>query len=114
MLRQAPLSDTLRLWLLYQTWFGQLLLLLPVTWWLLSWQHHRIARHADSPDSKKDIPNFIQVGRLLGTLPVWDSKPHLLIHSQQPQYWCSWAHTHATHACDIRLPLCPESAPADL
>jgi hypothetical protein len=33
---QAPFSDTLRLWLLYQTWIGQLLLLLPPTWWILS------------------------------------------------------------------------------
>jgi hypothetical protein len=58
---QAPLADTLRLFLLYQTWVGQLLLLLPATWWILSWQHHRIARHADSPKSKKDIPTFVKV-----------------------------------------------------
>jgi phosphatidylserine decarboxylase len=58
---QAPFSDALRLWLLYQTWLGQLLLWLPVTWWVLAWQHHRIARHADSPKSKKDIPELIKV-----------------------------------------------------
>lgn len=60
---QAPCADTLRLWLLYQTWIGQLLLLLPPTWWILSWQHHRVAKHADSPESKKDIPKFIKVRR---------------------------------------------------
>lgn len=61
LLPQAPFSDALRLWLLYQTWMGQLLLWLPVTWWVLTWQHHRIARHADSPKSKKDIPALIKV-----------------------------------------------------
>jgi phosphatidylserine decarboxylase len=58
---QFPFGSALRLWLLYRTWIGQLLLYLPVTWWFLSWQHHRIARHADSPESKKDIPSFINV-----------------------------------------------------
>jgi hypothetical protein len=51
---QAPFSQSLRLWLFYQTWVGKLLLLLlPITWWILTWQHHKIAQHADSPKSKK-------------------------------------------------------------
>lgn len=62
---QSPFSGTVRLWLLYHTWIGQLLLLLPMTWWVLSWQHHRIARHADSPESKQDIPKLLQVRETL-------------------------------------------------
>jgi len=58
---QAPFTGALRLWILYQTWIGQLLLLLPITWWILTWQHHRIAKYAESPRSKKSIKPFIKV-----------------------------------------------------
>lgn len=51
------------MWFLYRTWLGHLLLMLPITWWYLTWQHHRIARYADSEKSKKDIPGLIKVGR---------------------------------------------------
>jgi hypothetical protein len=74
---QAPFSDALRLWLLYQTWLGQLLLWLPVTWWVLTWQHHRIARHADSPVSKQDIPALIKV-RLVSLLQQINQSSALL------------------------------------
>ncbi|KAF6253516.1 phosphatidylserine decarboxylase-domain-containing protein [Scenedesmus sp. NREL 46B-D3] len=56
----CPFFDALRLTLLYQTWFGQLLLSLPLTWWFLSWQHHRVARYADSHESRKSIKPFIK------------------------------------------------------
>jgi phosphatidylserine decarboxylase len=55
------MGKAVRMWLLYHTWIGHLLLLLPPTWWLLTWQHHRIARYADSPRSKKSIKPFTQV-----------------------------------------------------
>jgi hypothetical protein len=58
---QCPLPDALRLTFLYKTWIGQLLLSLPLTWWILSWQHHRTARYANSPRSKKAIKSFIKV-----------------------------------------------------
>lgn len=64
---QAPFTGALRLWILYQTWIGQLLLLLPITWWILTWQHHRIAKYAESPRSKKSIKPFIKVS---GTLVI--------------------------------------------
>jgi phosphatidylserine decarboxylase len=62
---QSPLGKSLRMWFLYKTWIGQLLLRLPLTWWILTWQHHRIARYADSTDSKKSIKPFIKVSLLL-------------------------------------------------
>jgi phosphatidylserine decarboxylase len=49
------------MWLLYKTWVGRLLLRLPLTWWILTWQHHRIARYANSPESKKSVKPFIEV-----------------------------------------------------
>jgi hypothetical protein len=61
LLLQSPLEKALRMWFLYKTWIGQLLLRLPLTWWILTWQHHRIARYADSTDSKKSIKPFIKV-----------------------------------------------------
>lgn len=54
-----------RMSFLYHTFIGQLLLLLPPTWWILTWQHHRIAAYADSTRSKKSIKPFIEVSGLL-------------------------------------------------
>lgn len=62
---QTPLTKSLRTGLLYNTWIGRLLLRLPLTWWLLSWEHKRIAAYANSPTSKKRIPSMIKV-RVLG------------------------------------------------
>lgn len=62
---QAPFADALRLWLLYKTWLGKVLLSLPITWWLLSWQHHRVGRFANSPESKRSVQSFIEVSRLI-------------------------------------------------
>jgi hypothetical protein len=53
------------MWLLYKTWIGQLLLRLPLTWWILTWQHHRIARYANSPKSKESVKPFIKVNIML-------------------------------------------------
>eukprot|EP00879_Flechtneria_rotunda_P010380 GHRR01010856.1.p1 GENE.GHRR01010856.1~~GHRR01010856.1.p1 ORF type:complete len:166 (-),score=50.16 GHRR01010856.1:71-568(-) len=55
-----PPFMAVREWVLYQTWIGRLLLMLPFTWWILGWQHIRVAKHADSPKSKKDVPIFIK------------------------------------------------------
>eukprot|EP00878_Enallax_costatus_P008696 GHUV01009090.1.p1 GENE.GHUV01009090.1~~GHUV01009090.1.p1 ORF type:complete len:267 (+),score=54.40 GHUV01009090.1:94-801(+) len=55
-----PVGIGIREWLLYRTWIGHLLLLLPTTWWILTWQHHRVARYADSEKSKKGIPSMIK------------------------------------------------------
>uniref|UniRef100_A0A383WB87 Phosphatidylserine decarboxylase n=1 Tax=Tetradesmus obliquus TaxID=3088 RepID=A0A383WB87_TETOB len=52
------------MWLLYKTWLGRLLLRLPLTWWILTWQHHRIARYANSPESKKSVKPFIQTFKI--------------------------------------------------
>jgi hypothetical protein len=67
---QCPFPDALRLTLLYKTWIGQLLLSLPLTWWILSWQHHRVARYADSPKSKKSIKPFIKARTIESNLLV--------------------------------------------
>ncbi|WIA37971.1 hypothetical protein OEZ86_001347 [Tetradesmus obliquus] len=63
-LESCPFPDALRLTLLYKTWIGRLLLSLPLTWWILSWQHHRVARYANSPKSKKAIPSFIKTFKI--------------------------------------------------
>jgi len=39
---QSPFMKAARMWFLYHNFIGQLLLLLPPTWWVLTWQHHRI------------------------------------------------------------------------
>lgn len=49
------------MWFLYQTLPGRLLLALPPTWWVLGWQHRRLAAYANSPRSKKSIPGLIKV-----------------------------------------------------
>jgi hypothetical protein len=33
---QSPLGKAVRMWLLYKTWIGRLLLCLPLTWWILA------------------------------------------------------------------------------
>lgn len=59
---QAPLTKALRTYLFYNTTPGRILMRLPPTWWLLSLEHKRMAAHANSPDSKEEIPSFLKVG----------------------------------------------------
>ncbi|GLC43596.1 hypothetical protein PLESTM_001493800 [Pleodorina starrii] len=56
-----PLIRAVRMWWLYQTLPGRIFLQLPPTWWFIGWQHKGIAKHANSPESKKDIPALIKV-----------------------------------------------------
>jgi hypothetical protein len=60
---QTPLSKSLRTLFLYNTWIGRLLMQLPPTWWLLTWEHKRIAAFANSPRSKSKISSFIKARR---------------------------------------------------
>ncbi|KAG2425672.1 hypothetical protein HXX76_013514 [Chlamydomonas incerta] len=57
---QMPPLKALRMWALYQTLPGRLLLALPPTWWVLGWQHRRLAAYANSLRSKKAIPGLIK------------------------------------------------------
>jgi hypothetical protein len=66
---QDTLSTALRSYLLYSTPPGRLLMRLPPTWWLLGLQHKHLAQHANSPDSRKEIPSFVKVEDRV-TLPV--------------------------------------------
>lgn len=59
---QDTLSTALRSYLLYSTPPGRFLMRLPPTWWLLGLQHKHLAQHANSPDSRKEIPSFVKVG----------------------------------------------------
>ncbi|KAI8468738.1 MAG: phosphatidylserine decarboxylase-domain-containing protein [Monoraphidium minutum] len=61
---RTPLSKTLRTYFLYSTWLGCLLLQLPIMWWLLSWEHRRIASFANSPRSKGKIAGMIKAYRI--------------------------------------------------
>lgn len=72
---QAPLTKALRTYLFYNTTPGRILMRLPPTWWLLSLEHKRMAAHANSPDSKEEIPSFIQVG--IHMLKLTSSLVHL-------------------------------------
>lgn len=63
-LLRPPLSKSIRTALLYNTWLGRLLLQLPVTWWLLSWEHKRIAAYASSPKSVSKIRPMIKAYRI--------------------------------------------------
>jgi hypothetical protein len=65
---QDTLSTALRTYLLYNTAPGRLLMRLPPTWWLLGLQHKHLAQHANSPESRKEIPSFIKVGDWATTL----------------------------------------------
>ncbi|KIY95811.1 phosphatidylserine decarboxylase [Monoraphidium neglectum] len=73
----TPFTFSLRTALLYNTWFGRFLLKLPITWWLLTLQHKRIAKFANSPKSKSKIKSLIRsycIGTEDSARPVEDFK----------------------------------------
>ncbi|KXZ53485.1 hypothetical protein GPECTOR_7g935 [Gonium pectorale] len=55
-----PFPQAFRRAFLYSTPLGHMVLSFPPSWWIIGWQHKRLATYANSPRSKKDIQQLIK------------------------------------------------------